>query len=55
MRGAAAQVPAHEFLSLYARRGMPFFRASDWRHNLARRAVAALEAVVVDEGLLHGV
>ena len=28
--------------------------AADGRHDLARRAIAALEGVVVDEGLLHG-
>ena len=35
--------------------GMAFLHAADRRHDLARRAVAALEGVVVDEGLLHRV
>ena len=31
----------------------PSLHAGDRRHDLARRAVAALQGVVVDEGLLH--
>ncbi len=34
-------------------RGMALVDAGDGRHDLARRAVAALEGVMVDEGLLH--
>ena len=32
---------------------LPFARSADGRANLARRAVAALERIVVDERLLH--
>ena len=34
---------------------MPLRYAGDRRHDLARRAVAALEAVMIDKGLLHRV
>ena len=43
---------------MYSRIGIvvarvPLFHAADGRHDLARRAIAALEGVVIDEGLLH--
>ena len=34
---------------------MPFLHAGDRRHDLSRGAVAALERIVIDEGLLHRV
>jgi len=30
-----------------------FLHAADGRHDLARRAIAALEGIVIHEGLLH--
>ena len=50
---AAAQVAAHVFADFGVALGVAFLDAGDRRHDLAGRAVAALEGVVIDEGLLH--
>src|SRR3712207_6225549 len=71
VRAAAADVAAHALAYLVVRKlpdgGRHVFRdvthvaaprlfeQPDGRADLARRAVAALEAVVLDEGRLHGV
>src|SRR5262249_27801465 len=51
--GAAAEIAAHVFADSGLVVGMTFVHAGNRRHDLPRRAVAALERVVVDEGLLH--
>src|ERR1700757_1164565 len=51
--GATADVAAHIFPDVVLAARMPFAPAGDRRHDLARRAVAALERILVDEGLLH--
>src|ERR1035437_457366 len=53
--GATAQISAHVFANLGVDAGMAFFHAGDCRQDLARSAIAALERVVVDKGLLHRV
>src|SRR5690242_6393947 len=53
--GAAADIAAHIFADRIVVSGMAFANARDRRHDLAGRAVAALEAVMIDEGLLHRV
>ena len=40
--------------SLLWRRGVAFVDTGNRRHDLAGRAVAALQGVVIDECLLHG-
>src|SRR3954465_11678749 len=50
---AAADVAAHVFADLFSRAGMPFPDARPGRHDLTRGAVATLQCVVIDEGLLH--
>ena len=52
---AAAEVAAHRLADLVARPGVAFADQADGRADLAGRAVAALEGVVVDEGLLQRV
>src|SRR5262249_20198484 len=52
---AAADVATHIFADVGSVRGMAFVDAGHRRHVLARRTVAALEGVVVDERLLHRV
>src|SRR5204862_6923940 len=52
---AAAEVPAHVFADVRVAAGMAFMHAGDGRHDLARRAVPALEGIVIDECLLHRV
>src|SRR5438270_7557828 len=52
--GTAAEIAAHIFADLGFRAGMTLIDAGNRRHDLAGRAVAALEAVMIDEGLLHG-
>src|SRR4051794_37111877 len=47
--GAAAEVAGHVFADLLRLLRMAFLDAADRRHDLARRAVAALEGVVVEE------
>src|SRR3954468_23508391 len=51
---AAADVAAHAFAHGHAFRAA-FLQESGGGHDLARRAVAALESVVLDEGLLQRV
>ena len=51
--GAAAEIAAHVFADVGVAVGVAFLHAADRRHDLPGRAVAALEGVVVDEGLLH--
>src|SRR5437764_11283687 len=50
---AATDVAAHALAHAESRR-TTFLQQSDRRHNLSRCAVAALEAVVLDEGCLNG-
>src|SRR5438045_2509876 len=52
---AAADVSAHAFPNIVVVGAAGFLQQRDGRHDLSRRAVAALEAVAVDEGLLHRV
>ena len=52
---AAAEVAAHQLAHLVARHGVAFGDQRAGRAELARRAVAALERVVVHEGLLQRV
>src|SRR5690348_2115312 len=52
---ATAEIAAHVFAHLRLVLGMALVHAGDGRHDLPGRAVAALERVVVDEGLLHRV
>ena len=51
--GAAAEIAAHVFADVVVAAGVALVDAGDRRHDLAGRAVAALEGVLVDEGLLH--
>src|SRR5207248_3003630 len=46
---------AHVFADVGVVAGMVFVDAGDRRHDLARRAVAALEGIMLDKGLLHRV
>src|SRR5579864_7328998 len=55
VRGAAADVPAHPFPHHRLIGRVALRDAGDRRHDLTGGAVSALEGVVVDEGLLHGV
>ena len=50
---AAAEIARHVFADLVVGAGMAFADAGDRRHDLARRAIAALEGVLVEEGRLH--
>src|ERR1700722_1995398 len=52
--GAATEVSAHVFAYVAVIAGIALVDAGDRRQDLPRRAVAALEGVLVDEGLLHG-
>ena len=52
---AAAEITAHEFANLVRRAGAALLDQPDGRADLAWRAVAALERVVFDEGLLYRV
>src|SRR5579885_1225796 len=52
--GAAAEIAAHILADLLVAARMPLLDAGDRLQDLSRRAVAALEGVLVDEGLLHG-
>src|SRR6185437_9356294 len=52
---AAAEIPAHEFSNLRLAFSMTLLDARHRRHDLSRRAIAALKCIVVNEGLLHGV
>jgi hypothetical protein len=51
--GAAAQIAAHKFADLSIIFCMALMHARDRGHNLPGRTVAALECIVIDEGLLH--
>src|SRR5205823_4379681 len=51
--GAPAQIAAHIFTNVRVVLGVTFIDAADRRHDLARRAIAALKSVMLDEGLLH--
>jgi hypothetical protein len=53
--GASAQIAAHVFANLRRAFRVALFDAADRGHDLARSAVAALERIEVDEGLLHRV
>src|SRR5207248_4931124 len=53
IRGAATNIAAHIFADIIVAGSVAFLDAGDRRHDLARRAVAALERVLLDEGLLH--
>src|ERR1700677_2300254 len=50
---AAAKIAAHVFADRVLIARVPLLHAADGRHDLARRAIAALEGVVIDKGLLH--
>ena len=52
--GAAAEVPLEPFADRLLARRVPVLDQRDRRHHHPRRAVAALERVVVVERLLHG-
>src|ERR1700761_8923457 len=51
--GAAADVAAHVFTYVVIIGGVAFLDAGDRGDDLARRAVPALEGVLIDKGLLH--
>src|SRR4051794_32392984 len=51
---ATADISAHELADRSVAFGMPFIHTADGRHDLSRRAIAALKGVMLDEGLLHG-
>src|SRR5436305_13237530 len=51
--GAAADIAAHIFADVGVAAGMSLLHAGYRRHDLSRRAVTALERIVVDESLLH--
>src|SRR6266540_6059168 len=55
VRAAAAQVAAHELPDLRVRSRPALGQQTEPGHDLTRRAVAALESVVADEGLLQRV
>src|SRR5882762_10467448 len=55
VRAAAAEVAAHVFANLVRGARVAFPDARNRGHDLARRAIPALQGVVIDEGLLHGV
>src|ERR1700744_5449991 len=54
IRAAAAEVPAHRLLDVLVAVTIGLFQEGDGRHDLPRRAVTALEAVVRDKRSLHG-
>src|SRR5438067_1182059 len=51
--GAAAEITAHVLADIGIVRRMPLPDAGNRREDLARRAIAALERVLIDERLLH--
>jgi len=51
--GTAAEIAAHIFADLIWVVGVPLLHAGYGRHDLPRGTIAALEAVIVDKGLLH--
>src|SRR2546421_12400031 len=50
---AATEVAAHVLANLIPRTGVSLSDAGDRRHDLTRRAVTALQRVVIHERLLH--
>src|SRR5262245_60768104 len=52
---AAAEVAAHQLADFVAGPGLPLRDQAGRRADLSRRAIAALEGVVLDEGVLQGV
>jgi hypothetical protein len=50
---ASTEVSGHVFSDFDIRSCMPFTDTGDCRHDLARRAIAALEGVVFEKGFLH--
>src|SRR5437868_8467216 len=52
---ASAEITAHLLTDVRIGTGVPFTEQADRRADLAGRAVPALESVVPDECLLHGV
>src|SRR5579871_3510761 len=51
--GAAADIAAHIFADVFIVAGMAFLDAGDARDDLPGCAIAALESVLIDKGLLH--
>jgi hypothetical protein len=51
---AAAQIAAHIFADVGVGAGMALVHAGDRREDLSGRAISALEGIIIDEGLLHG-
>src|SRR5438552_385530 len=52
-RSDKCYVTAHIFADVLIAVGVAFLHARDRRHDLSGRAVAALEGILVDKGLLH--
>ena len=52
---AAADIAAHQFANFVGGLGVALGNKPDGRADLPRRAIAALKAVMGDEGLLQGV
>src|SRR3954449_1540703 len=50
---ATAKIAAHILADIAIRFGVALLDAAGGRHDLARRAIAALEGVIIDEGLLQ--
>src|SRR5215467_7394375 len=50
---APTEIAGHVFANFIVGAGMPLADAGDSRHDLSRRAIAALEGVVLQEGCLH--
>jgi hypothetical protein len=50
---ATADIAAHVFANLLRRSGATLIYACYRSHDLARRAIAALERIMINEGMLH--
>jgi hypothetical protein len=50
---ATADIAAHVFANLLRRGGVTLIYACYRSHDMARRAIAALERIMINEGLLH--
>ena len=50
---AAAEVTTHQFADVFVALHVTFFDEPNGRAELARRTVAALEGIMLDEGLLE--
>src|SRR5215475_7119951 len=48
------QISAHELSDAHVRSRLAVADACDSRHDLAGRAIPALECIMIDKGLLHG-